>query len=101
MVAASHTKTLFVIRSRKTGQFAVMSGRLDVNPGILVFESRDHAEDFHRTVIGNNSINRRKRKAALKDWNVVGVPNLTPDERYCLAVPNQHGDGHDLFMFNL
>ncbi len=101
MVAASQTKTIFSLRSRKTGQFAVMTGSRDVPPGILVFEQRDHAEDFHRHVIGNTSINRQKRKAALKDWKVVGVPNLIPDERYCLAVPNQHGDGHELFLFTL
>jgi hypothetical protein len=101
MVAAVQSNTIFGIRSRKSGQFAVMSGSLDVKPGILVFESRDHAEEFHRTVIGNKSINRQKRKAALKDWKVVGVPKLIPDERYCLAVPNQHGDGHELFLFDL
>ena len=101
MVAAVQTKKVFSIRRRSTGQFAVMRGSLDVEPGTLIFESRDQAENFHRTVIGSKSINRRKRTAALKDWNVVEVPRLIPEQRYCLATANRSGNGHNLILFNL
>lgn len=94
------TTGLFGLRSRSTGKLAVMSGSLDTPAGTLVFESRDEAQDFHRHVIGNHpSISRQKRRAAQKDWKVVGIPILLPDHRYCLARPTDNG--HDLYLFNL
>lgn len=96
MVAQVETPAFFSLRSRKSGQFAVMSSSTKVRPGILVFESQEQADEFHRTVIGHESIPRQKRKAALKDWKVVKVPKLVPDQRYCFANPNQHGQ--DFFL---